>query len=150
MKTCASTWRDAGSVWVCVESREVRCASYLQDYCADELDTLDYWLLIPRYRHPSFSRVGQQIPRHLYLSPGALQMIGGLKKRLSLIQEIRRVVITLPRLLSMPPCWLYWPYIFPPLLIRDQPHCGVFNVKSAQVRDESKVILSFLADIVLV
>lgn len=81
-------------------------ASYLQDYCADELDTLDYRLLIPRYRHPSLSGVGQQIPRHLYLSSGALQMIGVLRKKISLILEIRQVVITLPWLLSMPPCRL--------------------------------------------
>ena len=47
--------------------------AYLQDYGADELDTLDYWVLSPRYRHPSFGRVGQQIPRHLDLCSGALE-----------------------------------------------------------------------------
>lgn len=74
--------------------REEQYASYLQDYCADELDTLDYGVLIPRYRHPSLSGVGQQIPCHLYLSSRALQMIGVLKKRLSLMPRIRQVVIT--------------------------------------------------------
>lgn len=53
-----------------------RAPSYLQDHRADEPDALDYWLLIPRYRHPSLGGVGQQIPRHLYLSSGALPMIG--------------------------------------------------------------------------
>ena len=47
--------------------------AYLQDYGTDELDTLDYWVLSPRYRHPSFGRVGQQIPRHLDLCSGALE-----------------------------------------------------------------------------
>lgn len=59
-------------VCVCVK----RHAPHLQDYCADELDTLDYRVLIARYRHPSFGGVGQQIPGHLYLSPGALWMMG--------------------------------------------------------------------------
>jgi hypothetical protein len=48
---------------------------YLQDYSADELDTLDYRVLTPQYRHPSLSRVGQQISCHLYLRSRALSMI---------------------------------------------------------------------------
>lgn len=88
--------------------REEQHASYLQDYCADELDTLDYGVLIPRYRHPSLSGVGQQIPRHLYLSSSALQMIGVLKKRLSLMPRIRQGVITM--------AWLSFRVLLPDLL----------------------------------
>lgn len=35
----------------------------------------------------------------------------GLKKKISLMLEIRQVIITLPWLFSVPHYWLFWPYI---------------------------------------
>lgn len=99
--------------------------------------SLTHWITeswFPDIVTPRSVELGSKSPATCIWAPVLCKWWGGLKKRLSLILEIRQVVITLPWLLSVPSCWLYWPYIFPPIL-RETNH-GIVCLTSSPVRLE--------------
>lgn len=64
-----------------------------------------------------------------------------LEKKISLIPEIRQVVITLPCLLSVPPCWLRWPYIIPPILSEtNRAVCLTSSTVRLEINEKSPVV----------